>query len=205
MGILMVLEALTSPVKAEKRPVQMFLLGFLYASAAMGFSLWIFYEYSSLVMVFLTVFASIPIIYNTIKLEEKKDEEEESEAVLLKEHGKALEAFMFLFIGFAFAFALWFVFLGPVVNVYNTTIDIVAQRVPFVHVFDINLPPNATDVLFSTQTETFHNINARVVGMAARLGEFSKIFLNNMKRLLVNEESNCREVSVSVLPLLAQY
>ena len=49
--------------------------------------------------VFLTVMASIPLMLNIIKEEEKKDLQDLQEVVLLKEHAKALYAFMALFLG----------------------------------------------------------------------------------------------------------
>jgi len=161
----MVLESLTNPIRAEKRPIQMAILGFLYANVAIMLSLWIFYEYSSLVMVFLTVFASVPIVYNTIKLEEKKDEQEDSEIKLLEEHSKALKVFVFLFIGFAVSFALWYVFLSSFSDF-------------------LGLPEDVTETLFSTQVETFNSINAQATGMAARFGEFTKILFNNVRVLI---------------------
>ena len=151
----MVLESLTNPMSAEKRPYQMILLGFLYCSVAILLSLWIFYDYASLIMVFLTVFACVPIVYNTIRLEEKKDEQEGREIVLLKEHAKALEVFLFLFLGITLAVVLWYVFL----------------------------PATIIDTLFSTQLETFRSINA-AVGMATSMGTFSKILVNNLKVLM---------------------
>jgi len=165
----MVLEALTNPVKAEKRPAQMIILGFLYASIAMALSLWIFYDYSSLVMVFLTVFASIPIVYNTIKLEEHKDEVESDEKVLLKEHWKALWVFVFLFIGYSLAFAVGFLAMPKLVPVVN-------------HV--VYVPDEAPNVLFATQTETFYNINAKVTGWYAQFTRFKDILKNNMNVLM---------------------
>jgi uncharacterized membrane protein SpoIIM required for sporulation len=155
----MVLESLTNPLKAEKRPAQMILLGALYTSVAFLLSLWIFLEYSSLIAVFFIVFACVPIVYNTIRLEEKKDERETNEIVLLKEHSKALMVFMFLFLGITITVAIWYIFL----------------------------PTETVSVLFSTQTDTFHSINGNVVGMATfqdQMGQFSKIFLNNFKVML---------------------
>jgi len=162
----MVLESLINPVRAEKMPLQMVALGFLYTSVSIMLALWIFYEYSSLVMVFLTVFASVPVVYNTIRFEEKKDEEETSEKKLLYEHSKALKVFICLFIGFSLAFALWYVFLPILGNIFT------------------NMPHDTVDVLFSTQTDTFNNINARAVGMFAKFGEFTKILFNNMRVLI---------------------
>ena len=92
----MVLESLVNPLKAERQPYEMFFIGLLYASIAIFLSIWIFKEYSSLVMVFLTVFACVPLMYSTLKLEEKKDIEITGERRLLREHGKALKFFVFL-------------------------------------------------------------------------------------------------------------
>ena len=49
-----------------------------------------FKQHASLVMVFLTVLASVPLVYSTMKLEEKKDRIMKSEKSLLIEHSKAL-------------------------------------------------------------------------------------------------------------------
>jgi uncharacterized membrane protein SpoIIM required for sporulation len=152
----MVLEALTNPLKAEHRPWQMLFLGFMYASVGILLSMWIFYKYSSLIMIFLTVFACMPIVYNTIKFEERKDEEEERELVLLKEHWKALSVFMWLFLGITVAIVVWYIFL----------------------------PEKHLSVLFSTQTETFRMINTGATGMATQLDSFTKILLNNLKVLM---------------------
>ena len=67
----MVLESFISPEGAERRPFELFFIGFFYASVAVLLSIWIFKQHSSLVMVFLTVFACIPLMYNTMKQEEK--------------------------------------------------------------------------------------------------------------------------------------
>ncbi|MEK6937253.1 MAG: stage II sporulation protein M [Nanoarchaeota archaeon] len=121
----MVLESLVRPEGAEKRPVSMFFLGFLYASVAMFLSLWIFRDQTSLVMVFLTVMAALPLVYDTIKYEEKKDIGIKSEGKILKEHSKALAFFMYLFLGAVVSYSLWYIFLPEdiVGNVFNTQIS----------------------------------------------------------------------------------
>ena len=63
----MVVESIMNPLNAEKHPLRMFFVGALYTSIAFLLSIWIFGEYSSLVMVFLTVLACAPLMYNTIK------------------------------------------------------------------------------------------------------------------------------------------
>ncbi|MBR9699453.1 hypothetical protein GOV09_03300 [Candidatus Woesearchaeota archaeon] len=153
----MVLESIISPMKAEKRPWEMFFIGLLYSSAAIIMSLLLFREYASLLIIFFTVFASIPIIYWTIRLEEKKDLSIAKEKILLKEHGKALSFFMFLFLGYVVSFSLWYVFL----------------------------PADATAAVFSVQSQTIKEINSPITGNAINLaGTFSKIFFNNLKVLL---------------------
>ncbi|MBU0471309.1 MAG: stage II sporulation protein M [Nanoarchaeota archaeon] len=153
----MVLESLTNPFKAENNPGKLIVLGFIYASVATFLSLWIFRSYSSLIMVFLTVMACIPLLYNTIKMEEEKDLQDMGERWLLKEHSKALMAFMALFIGVSLACVLWYVVL----------------------------PSDTVSVLFETQTATIQNINPSVTGqVAGNTNHFVRIFLNNVKVLI---------------------
>ena len=108
----MVLESIITPFKAEQRPSRLLFLGAVFCTIAVFLSLWIFKSQSSLIMVFLTSMAALPLIYNTIKMEEEKDLEGMEEKWLLKEHGKALKAFVFLFIGATIAYALWYVLLS---------------------------------------------------------------------------------------------
>src|SRR3989344_8349678 len=152
----MVIESLVNPAKAEGRPWEMFFLGFLYASIAVFLSLWIFQDYSSLVMVFLTVFASVPVVYTLIAIEEKKDTSMKSEIFLLKEHSKALAVLMFLFLGYTVAFSLWFVVL----------------------------PESTVSTMFNVQLETIKSINAGVTSFSAGSGFVMQIFSNNIKVMI---------------------
>jgi len=152
----MVLESLLSPMKAEKRPWEMFFIGFLYSSVAILLSMWIFRDHTSLIMVFLTVMACIPIVYNTMKLEESKDMSIPREMALLKEHNKAIVFLMFLFFGITFSFVMWYVFL----------------------------PSNVISYVFDKQIATIQAINNQVAGNAyQQFSAFSKIFFNNVKVL----------------------
>ena len=153
----MVLESLINPKAAEHRPWKMFFIGLLFASVAIFLSLWIFRDQASLIMVFLTVIACVPLMYNTLKYEEKKDARRNvKEMFLLKEHSKALTFFMFLFLGITIAFSLWYILL----------------------------PENLVQTTFNTQIATIKAINSRVflgntINMAglSRSGIFSKILL----------------------------
>ncbi len=153
----MVLESIRNPKKAERHPKEMFFIGLLYATIAVFLSIWIFKEYSSLVMVFLTVTVTVPLMYKTMRYEEKKDVKIQKETYLLKEHGRAISFFVFMFVGFIIAYVLWYVFL----------------------------PPNLVDIVFSVQTQTIESINAQISGNAATLtNTFVQIFLNNFKVLM---------------------
>jgi uncharacterized membrane protein SpoIIM required for sporulation len=152
----MVLESLINPLKAEKTPWEMFFLGFVYCSVAILLSLWIFKEQASMIMVFFTVMACLPIVYNTMKLEESKDLEISEERVLLKEHNKAIVFLMFLFFGITLSFVAWYVFL----------------------------PSETLNFVFDKQTATIQSFNNQVSGNAyQQFSTFSRIFLNNIKVL----------------------
>src|SRR3989344_415291 len=117
----MVLESIINPLKAEKTPWEMFFVGILYSSVAILFSLWIFRQYSSLIMVFLTVTVSVPLMYSTMKLEERKDLDGKSEKALLKEHWKAF--------GFLVSFTIWYIVLPPdlVQTMFSTQIETISS------------------------------------------------------------------------------
>jgi uncharacterized membrane protein SpoIIM required for sporulation len=131
----MVFESLISPWTAEKHPWEMFFFGFLYASVALALSLWIFKDHAGLISVFFTVMSCIPLLYATLRLEEEKVDYISEERSLLKEHGRALLFFIFLFMGITLAFATWFVVLPievsqSIFNVQlNTILDINAKAV----------------------------------------------------------------------------
>ncbi|MFH1174105.1 MAG: hypothetical protein V1725_03175, partial [archaeon] len=95
----MVLEELLTPLQAETKPAKVIFLGFLYCSIALFLANWVFKTYASMIFVFLTSLAAIPLVYSLIKMEEEKDLTDLEEKFLLKEHTKALSAFMFLFLG----------------------------------------------------------------------------------------------------------
>jgi len=152
----MVLESLLNPLKAEKRPWEMFFIGFVYCSIAILLSLWIFKDQVSLVMVFLTVMACVPIVYNTMKLEESKDLVISKERELLREHNRAIMFLMFLFFGITLSFVTWYVFL----------------------------PSSDLNIVFDKQTATIQAINNQVSGNAYKqFSTFSKILFNNIKVL----------------------
>ena len=133
----------------------MFFIGFLYTTVAIFLSLWIFQKQASFIMVFLIVLACVPIIYNTIKLEESKDLKIKSEKKLIKEHNKAIIFFLFLFIVITISCVVWYTVL----------------------------PSNTVNILFEKQAQTISSMNSQVTGNFVQKNIFTKIFFNNMKVL----------------------
>ncbi|MFW9873622.1 MAG: stage II sporulation protein M [Candidatus Thorarchaeota archaeon] len=153
----MALESLVKPSIAAKNIKTMFFIGFLYASIALFLSTWIFRSHASLVMVFLTVIASIPFMYKTMKMEENYDVKLKKEFSILKEHFLVLKGLLALFIGYVLAYSFWF----------------------------IVLPSGTVQTLFTTQLETINVINNQISGAAVSSNSvFFQILLNNMKVLL---------------------
>ena len=112
------LEMLISPRKAERRPIELFFVGIFYASLSMLLVNWIFSQdavlskYSGILVVTFTVMFSMPFVYYTIRLEERKINSERGVFSLISEHKKAIYALMWLFLGFVLAFSVLYVALS---------------------------------------------------------------------------------------------
>jgi len=115
------LELLINPKRAEKRPWEMFLVGFFYAGLSVLLVTWIFSrdpvlaKYAPVLIITFTVMFTWPFMYYTIRLEEEKEIHAEGLA-LLAEHKKALYSLLWLFIGFVVAYSALYVILGPEQN-----------------------------------------------------------------------------------------
>lgn len=153
----MVMESLKNPFSAENKPWHLFFIGALYATIGIFMANWIFKDYASMIMVFLIVMACIPLLYKTLKYEEKKDITlKGGEVTLLREHGKALSFLIFLFMGCTLALVLWYVVL----------------------------PSDMVHSSFDSQVTTIRAINSRITGGATNVQTFTNILLNNMKVLI---------------------
>lgn len=152
----MVLESIINPLIAERKPWQLLFIGFMYSTIGLFLSLWIFEEHASLVMVFLTVFACVPLLYATMKFEEEKDIKMENEGRLLKEHSKAISFLILLFAGMVIAFSLWYTVL----------------------------PSAVMQNVFKIQAQMITSLNQQVTGNLASMTLFTKIFVNNIKVLI---------------------
>lgn len=152
----MVFESLIRAKRAEQRPWYVFLLGILYGTIGIIFDLWLFEGRIENLFINITVFASIPLMYHIIILEEKKDKRYAKETNLLQEHKKALAAFIALFLGILVAFTFWYTVL----------------------------PEDTINNLFSAQIKEIPLVREAVSGRAISSGTVMPVFLHNMKVLL---------------------
>src|SRR3989338_855877 len=111
-------EMLVNPAKAERKPWEMFFVGVFYASLSILLVEWIFKndpvlkDVAGILVVTFTVMFSIPFMFYMFRIEETRSSQENTRTFqLIKDHRKALWAFMWLFIGFVLGFAFWYIIL----------------------------------------------------------------------------------------------
>ena len=177
------LESLINPKKAERHPWEMFFIGLFYAIFSIIFVNWIFAgnpvfeEHTSILIITFTVMLSTPFIFYTIKFEEKKDEEIKKERILIKEHGKALLAFTYLFLGFLVAFSLAFIILPQDVVSKNFDAQIKQYCI-------INSPGNIEGCVTEQLGAGITGKASGITGQATRWDRVMGIFSNNMYVLI---------------------
>lgn len=115
------LELLLGPKKAERRPIEMFLVGIFYSFMALLLSNWVFSgsvlsNYSGLIIVTFLVMFTIPFTYFLFRYEEQKELKYTGKFKIIKEHSKAIVALMWLFLGFVIAFSFWYIITGNTQN-----------------------------------------------------------------------------------------
>jgi len=150
-------QLLLSPKKAKRHPFEILFAGFFYASISLLISVWIFPEYASLFMVFLTVISCLYLVQGILIVEEKKEKNINSESSVLKSHLSTLGFLMLLFFGFLIAFTFW----------------------------AIVLPDSVSDTAFSIQEFAYQDIRS-ITGSFSSSGAFSTILLNNLRVLFLS-------------------
>lgn len=148
---------LFSAKRAERHLLEVFAVGFFYASLSLLLSLWLLPEYSSLIMVFFTVISCLYLMQGFLIREEKKEKNFNDEKWLLKQHSRTIFSFMLLFCGFLLAYLFW----------------------------TLVLPENLVSTVFSIQDNAFETIRA-ISGNSVAPNAFKIIFFNNIKVLLLS-------------------
>ena len=168
-------EMIVNPKKAERRPWEMFFVGLFYASLAVVLVNWVFAgdtvlsKYLGVLVVTFTVMFSLPFVYYTIRLEEKKVSPKTGSFSIIHEHKRALLAFMWLFFGFVIAFSFWYIVL-------DSSASFTAQIETFCL---INRPSNVD------QCVTEYGVNkAQLTGNVSGTGRLISIFTNNLYVLI---------------------
>lgn len=207
----MVLESLISGVEAEKRPKLLISIGIIITVAGIIFAQNVFPLYSSIVFLFFAVMASLPIMIQIIRLEEKKDLGDFHEYALLKEHSKAIKAFMALFLGMVLGVVVWYVYPAAGVGVALLLSAFMLESsfknklifwivavciVVLVASFWRTQPVDEVNNVFSSQISTLNQINgptgaaigitthATTVIKKTPFNQFTTIFFNNVKVLI---------------------
>ena len=153
----MVFEDLVNPFIAKAHPAKLFFIGLGFSVLSVLFSLWVFKQEASLVMVFLVVVMVMPLMYFTLREEEEEDLSYRKEMWILTEHMKAIRFLLYLFLGFVVGFSIFYLILP----------DVIIKD------------------LFSMQIRTIENINSNViVGKNIGFGTFMAILSNNLRVLL---------------------
>jgi len=126
------LEMLMNPAKAERRPWEMFFVGLFYASLSVILVVWVFakdavlIKSSGILVVLFTVIFSMPFVFFTLKMEEERITKNRGSWQLLKDHRRAIYAFLWLFLGFTIAFFIWYSIL-PTTESFRTQIEVYCQ------------------------------------------------------------------------------
>ena len=121
-----------NPAKAERRPWEMFFVGLFYASLSVILVVWVFakdavlIKSSGILVVLFTVIFSMPFVFFTLKMEEERITKNRGSWQLLKDHRRAIYAFLWLFLGFTIAFFIWYSIL-PTTESFRTQIEVYCQ------------------------------------------------------------------------------
>ena len=173
------LEMLINPKRAEKKPWEMFFIGLIYASLSVllvgliGDS--IGKEYTGWILVMFCVIFSMPFMYYLIKLEEEKEISEKEGISLLKEHGKAIMALLWLFLGFIIAFSFWYIVLpGGAIN-FQPQIEVFCR---------INNPGNFEECVTQYLPQDFTGSAVGITGNMSSMDRLLAIFANNIYVLI---------------------
>ncbi|MEM3112801.1 MAG: stage II sporulation protein M [Candidatus Pacearchaeota archaeon] len=163
------LEMLLNPIRSERRPWEMFFVGFIYAALSVILVNWVFgsdvvlVKYSAILIVTFTVMFCIPFFYYILRLEEEKEFEYDNSFKLIKEHGRAIHSLLWLFLGFVAAFSISYILIGSPDN-FRAQIETYCA---------INNPSNMDGCVSQ------YGVNSSLTGSATSRYLFGSIFINN--------------------------
>ncbi|MEM4318659.1 MAG: stage II sporulation protein M [Candidatus Pacearchaeota archaeon] len=175
-------EFLINPKKAEKKPWEMFFIGLLYSLIALLLVDLVFIKnnvfknYASMMIILFAVMLCIPFVFYLFAYEERKDLVLKKERKILKEHGRALLALTFLFLGMLVGFSLSALLLPT----EYTKINFESQ----IHTYcNINMPYDMK-TCFDYLPEGKISKPSPTITFSAAMNRFFGIFINNIYVLL---------------------
>jgi uncharacterized membrane protein SpoIIM required for sporulation len=146
------IELLIKPKRAERKPWEMLFIGMIYASISLLLVTFVFSkdfvlgDFGGILVITFTVICSLPFMYYIVRLEEGKDIEINNEGKLIKEHTKAINALMWLFLGFVIAFSFWYLLLPTYTGVnFNAQIKVFCQ-INSPDIFESCIKQNGLDI-----------------------------------------------------------
>jgi uncharacterized membrane protein SpoIIM required for sporulation len=172
------LELMINPRSAERRPWEMFFIGFILATIAIIVPYFFFGQdyvnskYLSWISILFLVILTLPYMYYAIKQEEKKDKYLDGEIKILREHWTTIQGFMWLFLGFVVAFSILYIVLPNSGNLFKAQIEVFCQ---------INRQADYTNCLKQYGVESSSITGAATQDMGRVLG----IFSNNVQVLML--------------------
>lgn len=110
----MVLESLLTSRQIEKKPIEMLIYSIIVTSVAIWTAYIIFPTSASVVFLFLTTIALIPVIYGAIKDDETKEENMNDRNISLgffERHGTILKIYAYFFLGVIITTSFWYTVL----------------------------------------------------------------------------------------------
>ena len=166
------LESILNPKRAEKYPWLMFFVGFLQGLIAVWVSSFfstdpVLSKYLGIFIVTFSVLLSLPFVYFIMRYEERKDKEYEEESSLLKEHGKAILVFLWLFLGFTLAFSVCYIVFPDGQQYFSAQVETYCN---------MNHPYDITGCLRNYGLE----MNDKITGAVTSGERFLSIFTNNV-------------------------
>jgi uncharacterized membrane protein SpoIIM required for sporulation len=162
----------------------MFFVGMFYSAIALLFVDWIFLrdtvlsQYSSILIITFATLFCIPFMYFLVSLEEAKDIRIKAERALIKEHGRAVAALVYLFLGFIVAFSILYMIMPQAITAQNFKAQVEQYCA-------INMPQNFDKCLKQYGIANTLTFTGRAAAMASgNLGHFLNILTNNIYVLI---------------------
>jgi len=187
----MVLESIITPQEAEKKPLNMFLLGFAAATigmwAAYGISKWLpIYMMQSNVNAWFLFFTSIALVYNlnrVLRLEERKDVRAQREK-FFERHMDVIFMFLFVFLGITIAVSFWYTLLPETMRnaIFGVQIQEIARIRNLRSVIDGSVIGSGFVVITGL---SIRPLIEKITGMAINAALMTKIILVNNLRLVL--------------------